>query len=151
MNVLLGFLMLHAFEVDMKNLKTSSIAKMEFNVVCEFDQNNNIATITTPSQVQANPTEYSVALVSCNLLFSKSTGFKVIPVLVNGIERTTYISGRWEPAVALLSLSLTRGRLTEEFDAPQYHRLLSGNDLEIKVLPHVASGNVVLRFSKCLH
>lgn len=121
---------------------------MEFNVVCEFDNGNNETTITLPSQVQAKPNEYSVALVSCNLLFSKSTLFKVIPVLVNGIERTTSISGRWEPAVALLNLSLTKGRLTEEFDAPQYHRLLFGNDLTVKILPHVASGNVVLRFSK---
>ena len=124
---------------------------MEFNVVCEFDKDTNETVVNVPSQVQARPTEFSVALVSCNLLFSKSTGFKVLPVLLNAVDKTTFISGRWEPAVALLNLSLTRGRLTEEFDLPRYHRLLFGNDLTVKVLPHLASGNVVLRFVQSRH
>ena len=120
---------------------------MEFNVVCEFDKDSNEASVPVPSEVQARPTEYCVALVACNLLFYKSTGYKPISVLVNAVDRTTFISDQWEPVVALLNLPTTKGRLTEEFDFPSHHRLLFGNDLTIKILPHLSSGNVILRFS----
>ena len=121
---------------------------MKFDVVCHFEEGNNETSVTVPSEVQSNPNDYCVALAACNLLFTKSTKFKPIPVLLNAVEQTAFVEGRWEPVLTFLNLSLTKGRLTEDFDFPQYHRLLFGNDLIVKVLPHVFSGYVILRFSK---
>ena len=128
--------------VDVMRLK-----KMEYYVVCSFDYEKE-SVVSVPAAVQANPKDFSVAMISCNLMFSKTSVYKAVGVLLSGIDRTTFVDGRWEPVLAVMHPPISRGRLLERRENPQFHPLLAATNLTATIFPETATGSILLKFRK---